>query len=43
MLVYKDGRLIERKLLSYDYYKPVNAVILVGTKAKETVSSSVYE
>lgn len=43
MLVYKDGKLIEKKLLSYDYYKPVNAVILVGTKAKETVSSSVYE
>ena len=43
MLVYKDGKLIERKLLSYDYYKPVNAVILVGTKAKETVSSSVYD
>jgi len=43
MLVYKDGKLIEKKFLSYDYYKPVNAVILVGTKPKETVSSSVYE
>lgn len=43
MLVYKDGKLIEKKLLSYDYYKPVNAVILVGTKAKETVTSTVYE
>jgi len=43
MLVYKDGRLIEKKFLSYDYYKPVNAVILVGTKPKKTVSSSVYE
>jgi len=43
MLVYKDGKLIEKKFLSYDYYKPVNAVILVGTKPKKTVSSSVYE
>lgn len=32
MLIYRDDRLISKKLLSTDYYKPVNAIILVGTK-----------
>uniref|UniRef100_A0A7C5Z1J5 Vanomycin resistance protein VanB n=1 Tax=Caldicellulosiruptor owensensis TaxID=55205 RepID=A0A7C5Z1J5_9FIRM len=43
MLIYENGKLKEKKFLSYDYYKPVNAVILIGTKPKETVSKSVYE
>lgn len=42
MLIYKDGKLKEKKLLSVDYYKPVNAIILVGTKENTTVNSSVY-
>ncbi|WAM33139.1 VanW family protein [Caldicellulosiruptor morganii] len=42
MLVYENGRLKEKKLLSIDYYKPVNAIILVGTKENTTVTSSVY-
>ncbi|MEZ0536901.1 VanW family protein [Caldicellulosiruptoraceae bacterium PP1] len=32
MSIYKDGILISKKLLSYDYYKPVDDVYLVGTK-----------
>ncbi|WAM30932.1 VanW family protein [Caldicellulosiruptor naganoensis] len=42
MLIYKDGKLKEKKLLSIDYYKPVNAIILVGTKENSTVTSSIY-
>lgn len=42
MLIYRNGKLKEKKLLSIDYYKPVNAIILVGTKEDATVNSSVY-
>jgi len=42
MLIYENGKLKEKKLLSIDYYKPVNAIILVGTKENTTVNSSVY-
>lgn len=43
MFVYKDGKLIERKFLFYDYYKFVNVVILVGIKVKEIVFLIVYD
>jgi len=41
MLKYKDGKLLSKKLVSYDYYKPVDAIYLIGTKkiSKENSTS----